>query len=489
MLPAAWALLVTAILGGALANLSWPFVDLYNNLYKASAFSWPETLASAFAGGVEYRPLLIIGVKLVHQLVGLRVWVYQALVILQLAAILGGLIWIFQPYTRTRAAAACVALACVIGLQSSRVLFMFAPLNAHSFGVVLLLAAVILALSPRSPARELVFLPLTLVALLLLESGGLIVAVMLVLWRMRAPGASGRAVAGTLIGAAIYLAVRFGLGDQAATSTHAETGLGFTDVSAARLDEMFVHAPWLLWLYNVVASFLTVAASEPRAGKYLFIEAMLHGRVPPWMYVHVITSVVTSGIVVYVLTTSWIANIRDRQLAAAGATVLILGSALGFLYTRDRIALSAGVGYAMLVFVAVSALLQGLLQGRPKGRPLREPAEGRPIREHAEGRPRQEGGEGRPVRVLFAAICLAIAAAGWLVRTGEAYFQLRDAAWENRQEWTARFEELGGLTRPQTDMLDALQKEAIARVPDDPRRDPAWTYTVFQREFERSPAP
>jgi hypothetical protein len=47
---------------------------------------------------------------------------------------------------------------------------MFAPLNAHSFGVLLLLAGIVLALSPRSRVNEWAFLPLVLVALLLLES-------------------------------------------------------------------------------------------------------------------------------------------------------------------------------------------------------------------------------------------------------------------------------------------------------------------------------
>ena len=459
VVPVLWAIVVTIGLAAVLATLSWPFVDLYNNLYKASAFSWSDTIVSAFAGGLEYRPLLIIGIKLVHQLVGLRVWVYQALVILQFAAVLALLVWIFRPQTRDRATAACVALACVVGLHSSRVMFLFAPLNAHSFGVVLLLAAVLLALSPRSQVGEMVFLPLTLGALLLLESGGLIVAVMLVLWKMQAPGASGRALGGTLIGAAIYLAIRFGFGNQAPASTYTETGLGFDDVDAARLGESFLHAPWLLWMYNVVASLLTVVVSEPRAGKFRFIAAILNGRIPVWMYVHILTSVVTTAVVAYTLARRRIANPRDRQIAAVGATVLILGSALGFLYTRDRIALSAGVGYAMLVYVGIAAMLRHSAVRAPEDR--------------------------RPLRQILTTACVAIIAAGWLLRTAEAYFQLRDAAWENRQEWTTRYEELGGHTRPQTDMLQLLRDQAIAHEPDDPRHDPAWTYVWFEREFAR----
>ena len=455
--PAVWALAITALLGVGLARLPWQFVDLYNNFYKASALSWRETISTAFGSGVEYRPLLIIGMKLAHQLVGLRQWVFQALVVLQFAAVLGLLIWIFRPASRQRAAAACIALACVVGLHTSRVLFLIAPLNAHSFGVVLLLVAVVLALSPRSRAHEWAFLILTLFALLLLESGILIVAVTLVLWKMRAPGASGRAAAATVLAAVLYVAVRFGFGTQVAASTYTETGLGFEDVSAARLGEIFMHAPWMLWLYNVVASVLTVTASEPRAGRFFFVNAILHGHVPFWMYIHVVSSVLSTALIWYAVRTSRISDPRDRFIAAAGLTIVLVGSALGFLYTRDRIAVSAGVGYAMLVYVAVATVLE------------------QPPMRHA----------GRVV----AQACVAIIAVGWVLRTSEAYVQMRDAAWENYQEWTTRYEELGGFTRPQTDILAMLRSAALARAPKDPRTDPAWTYTVFEREYERTAEP
>ena len=457
--PVACALVITALSGVALSRLSWSFVDLYNLLYRATALSWPETLSYAFGGGVEYRPLLIIGVKLAHQVVGLRAWFYKALVLLQFAAILAGLLRIFLPTTRQRAVAACIALACVAGLHTSRILFMFIPLNAHSFGVVLLLGGILMALSPQSRVREWAFLPLTLTALLTLESGALLVAVILVLWKMNAPGASGRAVAATVIGTIVYVAVRFGLGAQEATSVYTETGLGFSDVSGPQLGEIFGHAPWLLWIYNVVASALTIAASEPRAGRFLFIEAILHGHVPLWMYVHVLSSVLTTAVIAYAFQTSLIAPGRDRLIAAAGMTLVVVGSALGFLYTRDRIGVSAGVGYAMLVYVAVAAVL--------KGRPAAFANAG-----------------GRGLRLAQA--CVAVIAAGWLIRTGELYFQLRDAGWENYLEWTTRYQELGGTSRPQTDLLMLLRNEALAHAAGDPRNDPSWTYLLFEREFERN---
>jgi len=466
VVPAVCALVLTSILGIALLRLSWPFVDLYAFLYRAASTTWRETIVNAFTAGVEYRPLMTIGVKLAHQLVGLRLWPYQVLLILQFAALLACLIWLFKADTYRRAAAACVALACLAGLHSSRVMFTFAPsLNNHSMTAVLLMVAVLLALAPRSRAVELAYLPLTLGALLMLESGALIVAVMLVLWKVGAPGASTRALTATLAGAAIYVVVRVGLSAQAGASTYTETGLGFADVDPGRLDQIFGQAPWLLWIYNVVASLLSVLVSEPRAGKYHLIESILHGNVPAWTAVHVITSLVTTSVVAYALATSRIAEARDRQIAAAGLTLLTVGSALGFLYTRDRIILWAGIGYAMLVYVALVALLDS----------------------HERRRRLRPGWA--PLRLVVVTFALPIVAAGWLVRTGEAHLQLRDTAWENYQEWTTRYEELGGRSRPQTDMLELLRAKALAQPPADPRRDPQWTYTLFEREFERAPVP
>jgi hypothetical protein len=215
-------------------------------------------------------------------------------------------------------------------------------------------------------------------------------------------------------------------------------------VSGPRLAEIFGHAPWLLWIYNVGASALTIAASEPRAGRFLFVESILHGHVPLWRYVHVVSSVLTTGVIAYAFKTSRIPLDRDRYIAAAGVTLVVIGSALGFLYTRDRIGLSAGVGYAMLVYVAVAAVLEGRPAAFARATAAKD---GRPL----------------PVRALglrLAQACVAVIAAGWLIRTGELYFQLRDAGWENYQEWTTRYEELGGTSRPQTDLLMLLRDEA-----------------------------
>jgi hypothetical protein len=440
---------MTAVLAVQLLATSWPLQDVYNFLYRATTMTWGETLQFAFGNDVTYRPLFVIGVKLAHQLVGLRLWLFRTLVVLQFAGVLFCLIWLLRPVTSRRAIAACIALACVAGLHTSRVLTVFVPLNHFSFGVLLLLLAIGLAMSPGMRRAEWVFLPLTLCALFVHEFCVLIVPALLVLWKMGAPGVSRRSLVSIAAALAIYITTRLTFGAPATFTAYAETGLGFANVSAPDLSEIFAHAPWMLWIYNVVATALTVALSEPHEGRYRFVEALLHANVPLWMSIHVATSLLGTALMILALVRRWIVDARDRQLAGAGLVLWMAGSVLGFAYTRDRVGTAAGIGYAILLYVSLVSMLE--------------------VR-----------------RRVVAYACVALLAVGWVIRSIEASYQLRDTAWENRQEWITRYGEFAGENRPPTDLLLTMRRQALECTPEDPRNDPAWTYALFEREFERN---
>jgi hypothetical protein len=228
--------------------------------------------------------------------------------------------------------------------------------------------------------------------------------------------------------------------------------LGFSELNPETLGNIFEHAPWLFWSYNVVATFLTVVVSEPRAGVYRFVSSLLQGETELWQWIHVGSSTVTTAAIAFALAVSRPSSTRDRLLLAAGVTLVVFGSALGFLYTRDRIALYAGVGYGLLVYVAMTRWLESRLP--------------------------------RPQWKQRLGYCVVVAlGAFWIVRSAETYFQLRDAAWDFHLEWTDRYAELGGTTRPQTEPLLSLRSAALSSTPVDPRHDPAWTYSLFERRF------
>jgi hypothetical protein len=451
VIPLAWCAVALLVLVSAFRTVRWPYVDLVNNFETAAnGRPWGEAIGEAFSQGLEYRPLLTLATRVSYAVLGLTLSAYKVLVVLQFAAILAALLFLFRPTGWRQGIAAAVALSIAVGLHTSQILFLFLPLNAYATSMVLVLAAAVLALTPHTRGYEWVLLPLTLLALLWLELGVLIVPLVAIAWLMNAPGTTWRSVVASVSALAAYGLIRLTLSSGAGL-TSPETGLGFATITPAQSAELFAHGRWLLWLYNVSATLMTVLFSEPRSGKFEFTRALLDGEVAGWMWLHVLTSLVTTAFIFGALPGVRRRPPRDRLVAAFGAVLIVGGGALGFLYTRDRIALPVGLGYAMLAYAAMASATE-----------RRGPA----------------------WRTITSGALVAVLAVVWSVRAAEAYVGLRDTAWSYYVEWAARYEELGGTTRPQTPLLAALRASALKRRPADAARDPVWTYSVFERRFK-----
>jgi hypothetical protein len=466
--PFVWAIGYVALFGISFSTIAWSLGDTYSHLARPALASWSEAIAGAFASGREYRPLFDLAIKASYEAAGTWLPFYQALVLLLFAALLILVVWLCRPVGVPRALAACIAVSCVSALHTSRILFGFWPLNHYAFVMVLVLAAIALALRPlgggaappeprrrrvRSARGDWLFGPLALAAMFGLELGALIVPLTIVLWWFGAPGIGRRGVLSVLTGTAVYVTVRLTFAEYSGESLYADTGFVFQTLDAASQRARFGDSPWLLWIYNVGSTFLTIVASEPREGVFSFVESLLARDMERWRWFHVGLSALTTLVVAGGLVRGWPWNERDRLLVVAGCALLVFGSALGFLYTRDRIGLAGGIGYALLLYVALAFWV-----------------------------------ERSAVKWQRTAITTVIAllAAGWVMRSAETFFQLRDLAWDYRTEWTERFAELGA-RQEQTALLQQLRTAALAETPADPRRDPAWTYFLFERRFRRSP--
>jgi len=455
MAPLVWALAYVAAFGTVLFSISWSFGDTVPLMQKAARLGWREAAVDAFARGVEYRPLFMLSIKAFIETIGTTIWLYQALVLLQFGVVLATIVWLCRPSGRQRALAACLAVSVFCALPGTRILFGFWPLNQHSGALVLVLCAAALAFREQTRRFDWVLGLIALAAMFGLELGLLLAPVIVILWLARAPGVSWRGAASVLVATGIYLAIRLGLGsDHGLPASHNEIGFGFTMLTPAQISTRFGSPPVLLWMYNAASTLSSVLFSEPRDGVFSFAESLLAHDMESWRWFHVGLSALTSAMILVGLCLRSSRSSHDRLLVVLGLTLLVFGSGLGFLYTRDRIALSAGVGYALLMYVAAASLMEW------------RPAHGW-IRTAARG-------------------ALIVLAAGWVVRGGELFFQLRDTAWDYHLEWTARFNEKGGVTEERTELFKALQQEALSRTPADPRSDPAWTYALFERRFKRS---
>jgi hypothetical protein len=456
-----WAGLLLMALAVPLVTAPLPVTDLVDNLTRAEDDTWTVTFERAFRPGVEFRPLLLLWIKAGFETFGLNAEAYHALLLVQYAAAVGLLIWLFRPAGPRRGLAAALAITCFVGLHTSRAMFIVVPVNAASIGVILLLLAAAIAVNAQTPRLDWLFLPLTACALLLLESGIVLVPLVLVLLLMKAPGVSRRGAVLTVIAAVAYMAVRR-MGGESLPSIYTETGFGFGTPSLDELRARFGDAVWMFWLYNTVSTLFTVLFSEPRQGAFVFLRSLLEGAAPAWMWLHVLSSTLMTAVIAVVLIAVRPFAPRDRQLIAVGAVLLASGSVLGFLYTRDRIALTAGLGYVVLVYVAIAQLLERFHAGAS-------------ATASSPSRPR--------VRLVRYAVPVSVAALAvlWTCRAIETHFQLRDAAWEVHMDWKARFgEQPAG--RPGS-VAEQLRAHALTEPPADPRSGPAWTFRYFERKF------
>ena len=453
--PMMWALVYVALFALVFFKIPWSLGDTYSHLAGPALSSWRDAFADAFtARGREYRPFFTLGIKAAYEAVGTWLPFYQSLVLLLFGALLILVVWLCRPAGRPRALAACVAVSCICGLHTSRILFGFWPLNHYAAVMVTMLVAIGLALHPRTRPHDWVFGLLMLAATLSLEFGILIVPVLTVLWWVGAPGISWRGVMAMLAAVAVYAAIRFTFGDHSGELTlWADSGFGFQNLDANALRARFGDAPWVLWIYNVVSTMLTVLVSEPRDGVYSFVESLLARDMETWQWFQVGSSALTTLVIAAGLFRGWPWKERDRLLVVAGCALLVFGSVLSFVYTRDRLGLAGGIGYALLLYVAAGSLLDG-------------------------------PGSGRGRAVVTAVVTLV--AAVWVIRSAETWFQLRDTAWDYHVEWTDRFVELGG-AQNSTDLMRELRTTALSKTPADVRLDPAWTYFLFERRFHRVP--
>lgn len=456
--PFVWVLAYVLLFALVFFTISWSLGDTYSHLAGPALSSWRDAFVDAFiARGREYRPFFTLAIKAAYETVGTWLPFYQWLVMLSFGALLACVVWLCRPVGKSRTVAACIAISCVCGLHTSRILFGFWPLNHYAVVMAAILLAIVMALNPRTRHYDWMFGVLMLVATLGLEFGVLVIPVLITLWWFGAPGISWRGVTAMLVAAALYLTIRFTFGDHSGDLTlWADSGFGFQNLDANALRARFGSTPWVLWIYNVVGTVLTVLFSEPRDGVYSFVESLLARDMETWQWFQVGSSVLTTLVIAGGLVRGWPWTERDRLLVVAGCALLVFGSALSFVYTRDRLGLAGGIGYALLLYVASASWLE---------RTVDHP------------------GQRRITKAIMTLVAVL-----WVVRSGETWFQLRDTAWDYHVEWTDRFVELGGEQNP-TNLMRELRTTALAKTPADVRLDPAWTYVLFERRFHRSTAP
>ena len=381
--------------------------------------------------------------------VGANLAVYKTTIVVQFARVLWCLVALFRIRTEYQAVAACLALSCFVGLHTSRIVLGFFPVSFHSLALLGLLATAVLCMGAYRSWNRVCYFAVCLVLPFALETGLLLPPMLVALWWAGAPGVRRRDVAWGLGGAALYLVVRatFSSAGVDVPWIYTESGVGFGEVDQDGFSNAFGHAPYLFWIYNVIANLMTVLFSEPRGGTFGFIQSLIEGNTPPWRWIHLTTSLVTTSVGTVVLTRRRLEG-HHRHLLVLGCVLLLSSSLLGFLYARDRVGLVAGAGYAVLVFLMAISLLES----------------------------------GRFTRAGSVVLVVALLA-GWTWRSAESMLIVRDRAFESYADWVLRDDDDRRRSVPDPVLLATLHAASIASPPPDPRCTPEWTKRYFQRRL------
>ena len=427
----------------------WEFLDTPYEFYVAKTLGITGMVIHGFTAEVEYRPLFRVGIDLLYGIAGANLTVFKATTIIQFAGVLWCLVALFRVRTGYQALAACLALSCFVGLHTSHIMWGFFPLSMHSLALLGLLATAVLCMSAHRSWFPVCYFALCLAVPLGLETGLLLPPMLLSLWWAGAPGVQRRDIAWSLGGVALYMAVRatFSSAGAHVPWMYFESGLGFGQINPDGFSDVFGHAPYLFWVYNVTVNLMTVLFSEPRDGTFAFIHSLIESNTPPWRWIHLATSLVTTSVGIVVLMRQRLEG-RRRHLLVLGCILILSSSLLGFLYARDRVVLVAGTGYAVLVFLMASLLVES-------------------------GKYRRAGSVALVIVLL----------AGWTWRSAESMFMVRDRAFEAYSDWVLRGDADRRYSVPDPTLLATLHAAAIASPPPDSRCTPEWTQRYFQRHL------
>lgn len=375
---------------------------------------WEQALRHSDRGGY-FRPLYWGQVKVLFDLAQghyhLAFKGFQSAQLLMLC-------WLFARYAQVRTmldfAAFSLAVTILFGLHTLLGQVWEAYPTNH-FLEISLACMLALHLSTTRPGRHLsdMLAVVTFAAALFTLESGVVVWVCLVSAYLA--GARGVSRNGLLVATVIllgYFYVRFGYLGLGLPALHERSsGFGFSRLDPGQLNREFASGATWFYAYNVVASVLTVLFSEPRAGEWMFTRALVRGGMEPWMIINLVSSGLSSAAILWYFAQALSGKAADdtrEHTVRVAAPAAILGNAVvSYAYTKDVIMAPAGLAYAILSFFAVRTVL---------------------------GRLGEAGWRYRAASMAVL-VLLVVGSATWSARTVGTFYKMRQAAYEQRNEW------------------------------------------------------
>jgi hypothetical protein len=453
--PTTWTLAAYAVTMGIVIGVAasmWgvplPVSDNLPILLDVQQTSFRDGLATALGDEGRLRPLFWVQYKVLFALStlsggnyylafqGFHVAMFAATVLLSVAAL--------RVRTVHQFVGASVAVTVLLGLHTFGNLVRELPITV----ITCCALAMVLAFAERAARwRDVLAVVNLAIAMFFVEIGLVVWVIHVAAYMCGRRGVSRRAIGALTATCAAYFVLRFMVLPAGAPPVFPrDTGIGFSSLDEAQLRDEYAGRRYLVYLYNVAASITSVLFSEPRQGIFQFTRRVLEGETLPWMWLNVLSSLVTTGCLVWFLIRSRM-NLRlsmldrDQAMVVVAAGVLVANAVISYPYSRDVVMSPAGLAYAL----AAGATTSGLLQ-----------------------RAATMPGIGRGVLV-----CVLLAASiGWSLRTIGLTYSLRRTAFVNRNDWASVEEWLEQSGRLPSGgaglaLVQQLKRESLAfRVPN-----------------------
>ena len=355
-------------------------------------------------------------------------------------------------------AAFAVALVVLIGLHTFRGAVGEAyPVNHYLNVTVVCLLALVLAQSAGGAWVDAAAALGFVYAVFILETGLLVWVIAVSAWVVGWRGISARglaALSAVLVGYAYLRFVHYPVGTPGLSER--STGFLLSVLDPPELTRRFGAHPLPLYLYNSATSALSVLLSEPRAGRFVAIDAWLNDALQPRMILAVATSLATTVAIGWTALRAYRVRALDdnARYIAVFAAVVASNAAISFAYTKDEIMLPAGVFYALAAYGAWRALADSTV-----------------VRQRA--------------RAAALAVVLVAVSLGWSVRAAGLPYHQRSQMFKQRGDWAELAGDMRRAGHPVTSsnadhLIERLYGDALSRPAPNPRFEPRWLQSIWE---------
>ncbi len=435
---------VAVVMGVFVLRIPVQLSDSFTEFQSVNNRSLWEVVANEFQGGPYMRPLRRGLIKVVYGLSGGR---YQAAFrgfqVLQLVVLLALVMRALPVRSRIDSHVVPMSLALLLGGHTfAGAILEGLPINHFLTIIICCAAALVLARAKPSVAVDVGAVVLMLFAMLTIESGLVVAAVLMSAYAVGYRGVSRWALAGVVLCVLAYGLGRFVyLGGTTPGLDERSAGFGFRILTTEELLARFGENPLPFYLYNVASAVSSVLFAEPRGGVFAFTADLTHGHVEVWRLVSVGSSTLMTmllGVFVARRRTAWrrftFETDADR-LVVMFAAVLAANAVFAFAYEKDAILGPAGLFYALASTAVLRELARDVQAWRLPGLVL--------------------------TAVLGATAC------GWAVRLVGIHYslQVRDLTtrneWVYSSTWLEQLQESNPLTPKDEEIRQSLWRAAI----------------------------